>query len=346
MDRILRRLAEARPFDLPPRQHPRAGRRLLLIPATATATAVAAVAGVFVAVNALAPTALQQQQQQQQEQQPVNPPEARVTDARQLLLAAAQNTESGQEGTGRYWLRKSEIGVIYDAGTYNIMTRETLDLWYPMSTQDSKVVNCQQKLGAQPLTEADRAAWVAAGSPASLTAKSTWLDLHQTELTTTPGDMICRSKPFHGQGMFGVGDVMLSLEQLRALPTDPVQLRETLQRHGPDIDAQRLIFAAMDILIRVPAPPAVRAAAYRMLAESPGIMLADNVKDQLGRGGSAVDYPFSRPDSGSWRLRLIIDLKTGQPLSEEFHHASAGRLSSFSAMTEYTFTDQAPPPSA
>src|SRR5690242_16900633 len=125
MDRILRRLAEARPFEVPPRtaaQRARPTRKLILLPATAFAAAAAVVA--VLALSGGQPPAEQ------------HPPEAAAVpkDARQVLLAAATKLEATQPSTGRYWVIRAEDGHLYDAGDYNIRGRVSQETWVPLST--------------------------------------------------------------------------------------------------------------------------------------------------------------------------------------------------------------------
>jgi len=258
-------------------------------------------------------------------------------DARQVLLAAATQAEAAQPGTGRYWLHKTEDRHVYNAGDYKIVGRSAQEIWSPMSTQDS-YVHCSRWLGFQPLTEADRAAWERAGSPASLKANPK--QPAQT-LTLGPGQRECKARPSDGDDNFYIAGVPYTLEQLRALPADPAQLREALWRAIPGVDAELLFLAAGDILLRMPAPPALRAAAYRMLADLPGIGYVEGVTDILGRTGSGVEHTFANNARVVFTTRLVIDLRTGQTLAHESRDGS--QLLYSDAVISSELTDQAPP---
>jgi hypothetical protein len=333
MDPVLHRLAEARPFAVPPRPgrgRARPSRKLVLLPAGALAAAVAVVAAIPLAGGG----AGQSPAGGDQHATPV-----RAKDARQVLLAAATRMETAQPSTGRYWWQRLHSGHVYDVGGYYVMGRIEQEVWSPFTAQDSHV-QCSRWLGFQPVTEADRAAWVRAGSPA--TVESAGKKPTRT-LTLEAGQRECRSRPGNGDDRFYVAGVEYSLEQLRALPTDPVQLRATLSQAIPDVDAELLFLAASDILVRTPSQPALQAAAYRMLADLPGISFVEGVTDILGRTGSGVDHSFRSTDPAKFTIRLVIDLSTGQHLAYEQRRA-AGALVYSDAVVSSELTDQTPPP--
>jgi hypothetical protein len=70
-------------------------------------------------------------------------------------------------------------------------------------------------------------------------------------------------------------------------------------------------------VIGLPVSNPVRAAAYRLLAELPGVRDLGAVRDVRGRAGQAVAFVEDDPRSGSFEVRLIIDVHTGQALAQE-----------------------------
>ncbi|WP_327419947.1 hypothetical protein OG612_41265 [Streptomyces sp. NBC_01527] len=69
-------------------------------------------------------------------------------------------------------------------------------------------------------------------------------------------------------------------------------------------------------LITMPVKPGVRAAAYRVMADLPGVRVVGRVTDPLGRKGVGVEFPDTyRTPLGSTRQRLVVDPSTGAMLS-------------------------------
>lgn len=115
-----------------------------------------------------------------------------------------------------------------------------------------------------------------------------------------------REDPF---SLFGVD---VTLEQLRALPTEPVALQawlaEALEHSGgrnsagpyTAEDREMATFMSLISLVStVPAPPAVRAAAFRALAAHPGVESLGDVP-----GGQGLLLPGG--------ARLVVDPATGR----------------------------------
>lgn len=136
----------------------------------------------------------------------------------------------------------------------------------------------------------DRAAWEAAGSPA---------------LNERTSDR-----------RFGPGG--LHLPDLAGLPTDPDDLYERVREQADEADVPtnvEMLVVVGDLLRETAAPPALRAALYRVAARIEGIELIGRVTDRAGRAGIAVgitsDYTGTRE-----RKILIFDPKTSTLLSE------------------------------
>ncbi|MGK3199905.1 CU044_5270 family protein [Amycolatopsis sp. MEPSY49] len=142
--------------------------------------------------------------------------------------------------------------------------------------------------------------------------------------TTTDGQEWYRDENRHGKAELMPrarpirinGDDDVTLSTILALPPDPAALRtwltDGLTRHG--VPANQLGFAVLDGLIdlvsTVPAPPAVRAAAFRAIAAYPGVHALDDRSVRLPGGGRlVVDPATGRVDSSS----VFLDW-TGKPV--------------------------------
>ncbi|MEV7044707.1 CU044_5270 family protein [Amycolatopsis sp. NPDC051061] len=128
------------------------------------------------------------------------------------------------------------------------------------------------------------------------------------------------------------GDDDVTLSTILALPPDPAALRnwlsEGLTRHGTP--AHELDIAVLegliDLVSTVPAPPAVRAAAFRAVAEDPGVTgLPDGKGVRLPGGGRlVVDPATGQVDSSS----VFLD-RDGKP-------ATNGNGDTFAVSGEWT----------
>ncbi len=102
-------------------------------------------------------------------------------------------------------------------------------------------------------------------------------------------------------------DVMgYSVEELKALPTDPAALRRELQAHELPYDADLSLVALTGQVLSSPlTPPAVRAAAFAVLKGLPGATLRPGAQDPRGRTGEGVEF-----ESEAWRTLFIFDPQT------------------------------------
>jgi hypothetical protein len=114
-----------------------------------------------------------------------------------------------------------------------------------------------------------------------------------------------------------------SVAQLAGLPTRPDRLKSQLLDWYGDTgrlegdEKSFLFYSCVAIVLDLPAPAPVRAAAYQMLAALPGVASLGRVTDSLGRTGIAVAVT-RRGDGGTeTQTRLIIDPATGRALAQE-----------------------------
>ena len=115
--------------------------------------------------------------------------------------------------------------------------------------------------------------------------------------------------------------VQLSYAQLRRLPAEPARLaavvgqladRAARRYGGSSPGANRHSTLVLSILRGIaysPAPAAVRAAVYSVLATTPGIRLLGRGRDALGRSGMVLTDTL-----GAFRFERIIDPANGRRL--------------------------------
>jgi hypothetical protein len=286
---------------------------------------------------------------------------------RNLLLVAAERTMGTPATGGRYWVSKVESGTLLEVGTdngrYAIMGRTEETSWHTVR-RDDRAVHYQRWVGAAPASDEDRAAWKRAGSP------SRWLKDESCpaygSYTAGPGaTRTVVGKP--EASTFLIGGDYITAAQVRDLPTDPVRLEawlvDSLRRSSPGLTAAELskgIFDSMlNLLYQAPNTPAVRAAAYRLLAVLPGLRDLGTVTDPLGRAGNAVtlvtneeEPGVKQADTGGAReVRLIFDPESGQPLASEtrvllpqdyLRWVPAGAVFDYEAVLETRWTDEVP----
>lgn len=120
---------------------------------------------------------------------------------------------------------------------------------------------------------------------------------------------------------FGGYGLNWSWSYLYKVSTDPSALSEMLRTAVTPfakvnhISRNPLVFDAVaSLLTESPAPPRLRASLYRVASTLPGVRLAGEAADSLGRRGTAVEYPAT---NGWGYTRLIIAPSTGQLLEEE-----------------------------
>ncbi len=108
------------------------------------------------------------------------------------------------------------------------------------------------------------------------------------------------------------------------LPTDPAQLGALLRQRaiegGPPGPREDFVQVG-DLLRETGAPPALRAALFKVAASIPGVRVLGRVTDRLGRAGIVVAYtdrPPAGKDPGTYGLtELIFAPKTSALLDEQ-----------------------------
>ncbi|MFC5180527.1 CU044_5270 family protein [Actinomadura harenae] len=116
------------------------------------------------------------------------------------------------------------------------------------------------------------------------------------------------------------------LSALQKLPTDPKALRALADRSVAKHDMPyTLVEVLIGLLTDQPAPPKVRAAAFRALADVPGVRSLGPATDPRGRHGTALAYSTSTPGVQRVTTQLIIDTGTSQVLAKTIAGSKTGR---------------------
>ncbi|MEU6841577.1 CU044_5270 family protein [Streptomyces sp. NPDC046716] len=296
---------------------PRGRRVLKPLGAVAALTAVAATAVVVTSLDG---------------ESPAGRPEAgphssatTVTDARLVLLSAATKAEAApSEGT--YWQTETRSESVDVAGKdgHLFAVRDTSSSRWSVGVRkgtDSLLVSGLNSTVA-PRTAADEARWRDAGSPTTVEVAA-GKGAHRAYRLGTGHPTVDRTAV--GDKIYALGPRNVTYRELRQLPTGTAALRRLLERlHIQDDTAGQgaersawLLRVAAD-LVTMPVEPGVRAAAYRVMADLPGVRLSDDVSDPLGREGVGVTFPGTdRTPLGSVRERLVVDPSTGALLADE-----------------------------
>lgn len=252
------------------------------------------------------------------------------------LLVAATNVRKGPTGT--YWHTTRISGKIYAVGEsaadhYKVEGRMRYDQW---TDRGGKSCFTHQDLPARPWTAEDKRKWQQAGAPMKVSFP-TEEGTRTLFLETTKREQTCRRNS--DQRFFG-----MTPEQVAALPTQPKQLENTLLNLNGDWEAyaptatkqpmralrgdkrvRALSDVAGTLLAGAPAPPEVRAAAFRMLATLPGVKAEGQATDPLGRPGVVISLPvettiplglYTAPKQlGTYRRQWIINPGNGTLLA-------------------------------
>ncbi|SEG89668.1 hypothetical protein SAMN04489712_12421 [Thermomonospora echinospora] len=263
--------------------------------------------------------------------------------ARSILLAAADSAE--KEQPGRYWRLHTTYADTYrvKAG-YNVEgNRWESDRWMARS-KDEPDHNFDRDLPSRPQTPADEAAWRRAGSPKTwkvissgrpytLTTESTgWRSATiSAEQKRRRDDRACGDgSPAGPQGC----NPMLGPSTEERVLTDPGLFRKShaelrakrvraLVESEPHLEkeaAARFDLPIISLFLTTrPASPQVRAAAFRLLADTPGIRSIGTVTDRAGRRGIGLAARATKDDGGGtvYDEVLILEPKTYRILGEQ-----------------------------
>ncbi|WP_433352506.1 CU044_5270 family protein [Microtetraspora malaysiensis] len=284
--------------------------------------------------------------------------------ARQILLAAASATMKAPS-SGAYWRTVTISGM--DATSpdrgYIIRRRFSKEEWLARRPGGQSWW-ISQNLGAKPLTDEDEAAWRKAGSPTQWKYPLDMTGLvgaNSTEVVDAAAEEKVAAR-LRGKWKDSAGLLTkepVTWDQIRRIPSDERELRAYLERRitsraesrSYEIDPKDLELAlqgsCMSIVFGLPVSPAVRAAAYRLLATLPGMTALGRVQDPLGRAGEALGYQVNGEEA-VYQIVQVIDPETGLPLSEsststiELADGRTAKVENFTAYQQVGWTDEKP----
>jgi hypothetical protein len=271
-------------------------------------------------------------------------PSATSGSGSRVLLAAASHVEQQPVGSGTYWYVEEHLASLHEIPGKNYTVAVRTEQRYWTAAAKNKQWSQLVDLGTRPATKADEAVWKADGSPTS------WKLQGETFTYAGKGE-IQHDAPGGIADTVMMGDLPLRL--LATLPTDEKALRKRLfalvdkDYNAPENILDRIVVdTAVQLATTLPSTPALRAAAYRLLAAEPGVRSLGDVKDHTGRPGYAVALPSPH---GPVELRLIFDKSTGMPLGTETvvtrdgDGASKGELQGYTTITSMKWTEEPPP---
>ncbi|MEV5750833.1 CU044_5270 family protein [Actinoallomurus sp. NPDC052308] len=219
---------------------------------------------------------------------------------RQVLLAAASTAERAPAGSGTYWHVKIEYYTKTSSGATGTSVIET---W----------------------TRRDGRSWARSGSPNSPVKEN-------------------GGKYGYWNDGFTVGSTHLSYRQIQRLPADPAALKKWIthhselmkdvgQHHGTTVSVDDVIVGGLSGLLEMtPAPPAVRAAAFRALASLPEVR-------NLGRVDGGQGLQITNSDG---TLRMVLDPATSRIRSSSFTGKGAKTKSGTDKVDAAEWTNAAP----
>ncbi|MGR6918683.1 hypothetical protein ACU635_30930 [[Actinomadura] parvosata] len=263
---------------VPPRSRGRAGGR----PWTGMALVAAAVVLVVGAVVALVP-------------RPEAGPVA-VTPLQKLEAAAARLAATPEAG-GRYWRRDVEQVLRTKSDRPYKVEERAADVL--ALGPDREVYGWHEPISSKPYTAEGLKAWRQEGSPKLCPARG--CDTNMPAYSSA--DLALALQLADG--------LKPTLTELRDLPTEPAALRSRLlESCASQVAAEREAWlrGAASRLIGSPATPGTRAAAYLLLASSPGAEVIDHVPGTFGLDGLAVQLATEQ---------IVIDRRTGRLLGKQ-----------------------------
>ncbi|MFC4589486.1 CU044_5270 family protein [Sphaerisporangium corydalis] len=254
--------------------------------------------------------------------------------ARTILLAAARTAAAEPEG--RFWRLHTvggSTGTVEGPASYTILAPSEFDGWRSPSAGDTDVT-FQRDLPAHPLTDRDKAAWESAGSPSSFKVRN-----NEDFVTYTTGEGDWRQEKASPEDK---RQAARSLKELCARPeaapkcspatllnwqdkeriaADPGRFQELLfpraagQEAGPAAKLQQ----GFVFLIDQPASPKVRAEAFRVLADLPGVRSRQDVTTSDGRAGIgiAADGKMIDESDAAFEYMIIFDPETHTVIGEK-----------------------------
>ena len=279
--------------------------------------------------------------------------------ARDVLLAAAVRAESVPT-SGAYWhVRSTSTTTVQRKlgrgdNRYTVELRAVTELWTNRNGQTWWGL----REWVRPKSPEDVAAWRRDGSPSEWCMGNTDTEPPQSNcLRTEPGTA---SLTRVGKDTFEIVEGRdLTFAQIQRLPDEPEALRVwVVDAVGDDLDPtasaeildDNVAAVLANLLVDVPVPPGVRAAAYRALADMPNVRSIGATRDELGRAGVGILIDTSGIvvtggggyKAGEVARKLIIDSDTSHVLASETNVGESSDPFSGTLVLEIGWTDQEP----
>jgi hypothetical protein len=284
------------------------------------------------------------------------------TSPRTVLLAAASRAESAPT-SGTYWhVRRMSRTTLprkfgHGQNRYALELLLVTEQWAKPSGQIWR----GRREWVRPKTPEDEAAWRRDGSLSRWCMGKT--DTEPTEpicLRTAPGTA---SLTRVDDDAFVVSEGReLTFAQLQRLPADASALRAwVINSVKDDLDpaasADIIDYNVADVLgnllVDVPVPPRVRAAAYRALADMPNVTSIGPTRDDLGRAGVGISIDAGvgavvigpgghTSEPGDFTRMLIIDPDTSHVLADQTARGEGSDFVGATLLLEVGWTDVRP----
>lgn len=255
-------------------------------------------------------------------------PTIRAMSARQALLGAAAAAWQLPAATGAYWHNRGMYITTHRVleGPYLVESRQRDDNWVAANAKATSWW-ITQHLGARPVNGgpgSDRSYWsvpldIKCIGAAARCPRSHRLDARPGRASASPSNL--------GDKVFDLAGRNVSVADLRKLPADPKRLKArllaTYEGHSTEAESDPmsatvwLFSIGSGLVTSMPVTPAVRAAAFRMLADLPGIRVINGVRDALGRTGTAVAITSAISGGGVLEDRLVLDVSSSTALAQE-----------------------------
>ncbi|MFF0575178.1 CU044_5270 family protein [Streptosporangium saharense] len=280
---------------------------------------------------------------------------------KQLLLAIADRTEKAPVETGAYWRRRSVVGALFPVDAVSsgvVINTYDITLWAPRESGDPAL--------ASSTMQRKRSLTLPSGK-----AREPWDPAKKYDYMLGSEPNRCEySWKVEPKGvLYDRRAAELTFADLEALPTDPAALLERLRavwtdrpnvspapgRAGrgevpKDAKEEQYLSLAAVSLLNLPSPPALRAAALRILADRPGTEVVGEVVDALGRTEVAVRVNADRPSEVRipTDYQVMVDPRTGALAGNRSTAVTdrgglpRGTVLNYAAYAEQGWTDERP----
>jgi len=234
-----------------------------------------------------------------------SPAAAALSRAAEAAVSAPGNIPAGRYAYSR--ARTLWAATSTDDPPYTVLISRTVETW--LAADGSGLV---REGPGEPVfpSRRDHARWLAAGAPA--------LAGHGGDQRYRPHAPELAALAQRNPDDLDAAQLDALMNAPAALPTDPDRLERLVRAYAKTKDPPlaSMMFNQLTELASEPWGSAeLRAAAYRVLARIPGVELAGEQRDPLGRRGVALVAPVGYTDQ--IRSRVIIDPRSGDVLATE-----------------------------